>query len=513
MTYSATVGATADLSVGVVEVTSTVVAALIAETRANNLDLEVEVSVGGGLVLEHGQVGGAISVADTEVHGSPVTGDLRAGAPLATLLGGNTLVVDVVLSGGRLALPVEVGGAVGAGQFVGTTCGGGKRNGLRLSTGVISTANSNIAAQLVADVDVTSTLDTERFTKLGVGEVELATLTLETTNGLAGGSLGRGPLVLLVTGRASVRAHATVGAALAGNGGNNVADKLVNDANVLNTGPTTQAKVVKGDGTVGGGEVGTVDLSIGEVGINASGTGASGGRGDGGGARGRAGSGGGGRGHSAGRAGAGAGAGDHSGGLDEHLGGESRGGSRGGSRSGGRGRGRGASSASSGDSITVPLKRVVVKLITGFLVADLLNLSGVSRVENDEFVGSGTGDNSSVNLGLNGTLVEASMAMTTVGGRQGTRRGEGQSKRVLHCDSRVSNCEAANSQWVSFEELNANVEDGLGWMWEDVEGVERNAPPRETILSHVPPPCHHIDPTKPVAVVRLLVCFPSLLSC
>lgn len=332
MTYSATVGTTADLSVGVVEVTSTVVAALVAQTRANNLDLEVEVSVGGGLVLEHGQIGGAIGVADTEVHGRPVTGDLRAGAPLATLLGRDTLVVDVVLSGGRLALPVEVSGAVGAGQFVGTTSGGGKRNGLRLSTGVISTANSNIAAQLVADVDVTSTLDTEGVTKLGVGEVQLATLTLETTNRLAGGALGRGPLVLLVTGRAGVRAHASVGAALARNGGDNVANKLVDDAHVLDTGPTSEAEVVEGDGTVAGGEVGTVDLSIGEVGVNASGTGASGGRGDGGGAGGGAGSGGGGGGHGAG--GAGAGAGDHSGSLDEHLGRESGGGGGSGSRGG-----------------------------------------------------------------------------------------------------------------------------------------------------------------------------------
>lgn len=105
---------------------------------------------------------------------------------------------------------------------------------------------------------------------------------------------------------------------------------------------------------------------------------------------------------------------------------------------------------------------MVLEALTSLLEADLLGLSSVVRVENNEFVGDGSSTGSGVvNLGLGSTLVEASVAVTTVGGHQGTRRGEGQSKRVLHCDSRVSNCESEKDQWVSVEELNANGEDIL----------------------------------------------------
>ena len=122
-TYSAAV-ARGDQAGVVVEVAGTIVAAVVAEVVTDKLDLEVEVGAGGGLVLEHGQPDGAGREADTQVHGGPVADGLGAVTPLAALLGGNTLVVDVVLSGGDLALPLEVGGTVGAGQVKYVHAGG-----------------------------------------------------------------------------------------------------------------------------------------------------------------------------------------------------------------------------------------------------------------------------------------------------------------------------------------------------------------------------------------------------
>ena len=275
ITYGATAVA-ADGAVGVVE-SAILVAALIAEVVSDELNIEVKLLGGGRGVGEDGKELSGAGVADTQVDGSPVTDGLGAITPLATLLSGNTLGVNVVLGRGSLALPVEVGIAIGASQGVSVARGGGERNGLRLGTGVVSTANSDISGHLVLDVDTTDTGDTELLV-LGVGQVELAVLALKTTDGLAGGSLGSGPLRLLVTSRASVRAHGTVVALITGDSGDNVADQVIDQSDILDTRVTTEAEVVKGESTVLRGECTTVDLSIGEVGFKTGGTGAAGAR-------------------------------------------------------------------------------------------------------------------------------------------------------------------------------------------------------------------------------------------
>lgn len=151
--------------------------------------------------------------------------------------------------------------------------GRGERNGLRLGTRVISTANGNVVGHLVLDVD-TANARNAKLLVVTVGEVELVVgLTLEATNGLAGATLGSRPLGLLVSRGASVRAHGTVVALIAGNGSHNIADHLIEDSDVLDTRVTTKTKVVKGDSTVSRREVTAVNLSIWEVGGEAGGTG------------------------------------------------------------------------------------------------------------------------------------------------------------------------------------------------------------------------------------------------
>jgi hypothetical protein len=106
---------------------------------------------------------------------------------------------------------------------------------------------------------------------LSVGLVKLAVLAEKTTNGLTSQALGRGPVGLLVAGRAGVRAVHTLGAAVAASAVG-VGDGLdvgqakegASEAGRLDTSPTTKAEVVKVDGTVVRGEVRAVDLSIGE---------------------------------------------------------------------------------------------------------------------------------------------------------------------------------------------------------------------------------------------------------
>jgi len=458
-TYSATI-AGADLLttltvVTVVEVTLAIVTALLANVTSEE-DREVKVGVSGGLVLEHGQPGSTAGVTNTQVHRGPVTNGLGAVTPLATLLGGDTLVVDVVLSGGRLALPVEVSSAVGAGQGLGRTVLNSQRDGLRLSTGVIGTADGDLLTNVVLDLNTASTLDTESGVGL-VGTVQLATLALETTNRLAGGTLGRGPVSLLVTSRAGVRAHGTVSAGLAANSGNNVADHLIEERNVLDTGVTTQAKVVQSDGTVVRGEGSAVNLTIGEFSGETLGARAGAGRaGARAGAAGSSGAGGGGAGGARGGRHSGGGGrravrGDSSRGLEKLLGSNGGSGSRG-AGAGGSGS-AGAGRAGIGDSAAVPVEAVLSETVTGLLLANLLSLA--TLVEDNKVVGGRTGNNSGVDFGLNSTLVETGVAVA-MGGRQGARRGQSDGNRVgeLHCEMRgVSSWKSVRRRRVSNDVL------------------------------------------------------------
>lgn len=139
-------------------------------------------------------------------------------------------------------------------------------------TRVVGTANSNLLANVVLDLNTTNALNAKLLGKVGVGQVKLAVLALETTDGLTSGTLGAGPLGLLVTSRASVRAHGVTVTAVTRDGRDNVVDHLLDyvSGDVLDTRPATKAEIVERDGPVVGWERTAVDLAIGEVGVDAS---------------------------------------------------------------------------------------------------------------------------------------------------------------------------------------------------------------------------------------------------
>lgn len=103
------------------------------EVVALDLDVEVELLVGSRAVLEEGEPF-AVVLANTHVKRGRVANRLGTVSPLTSLLGGNTLGVDVVLSRGVLALPLEVILSTGAGEGVSFATLEGDRDGLSFGT-------------------------------------------------------------------------------------------------------------------------------------------------------------------------------------------------------------------------------------------------------------------------------------------------------------------------------------------------------------------------------------------
>lgn len=260
---------------------STLIPARSAEVVTLDLDVEVELLVGGGAVLENREPL-AVVLTNTQVDRSPVANGLAAITPLARLLGRDTLGVDIVLGRSGLALPFVVLLAIGAGQGldIGTGLEGDglgfgtwmekldtrhRRDAGSSLTRVVSTANSDLLRQSVLDVDTANTFNAKLAGEILVGEVELSEFALQATDGLAGRALGCGPLRLLVASRAGIGAHGAVVAVVTGDGSRDVTDHLVQDGDILDTRPTTEAEVVKRDSTVFRRESATVDLAIWEV--------------------------------------------------------------------------------------------------------------------------------------------------------------------------------------------------------------------------------------------------------
>lgn len=94
---------------------------------------EVKLDVGGRGVLEEREPL-AVVLASAHVHGSEVTDRLALVAPLASLLDGGTLGVNVVLSRGVLARPLVVRRTVRAGQGLNGVIGKRQRDGFSFST-------------------------------------------------------------------------------------------------------------------------------------------------------------------------------------------------------------------------------------------------------------------------------------------------------------------------------------------------------------------------------------------
>lgn len=200
--------------------------------------------------------------------------------------------------------------------------------------------------------------------------------------------------------------------ALAGDGGDDVADQVVQPGDVLDTRPAAEAQVVQSYGTVVGGEGTAVDFAIGEGGVEAGGGGRAAG------AAGRASRRrGGGRG--AGGRGAGRGHGGGGRGLDE------LGGSHG--RRGGLGSGGGGGAGQAGAGVD-GRSSVGVLVVTG--LDTLAHLGGGEGLSIHHVLDDGVVDG-----GQNITLlvVTVGVALVALGGHEGARGGQGESNRVeLH---------------------------------------------------------------------------------
>lgn len=242
---------------------------------ASDLNVKVEDCRASGKVGEHGNESLAgQALANTDVCGSPIASrvGVLVALPDAGILNGNALVVDIVLSGGRLALPEVVGAGVWVGQGVGLSGVGVKRDDHVLIAGIVSTADGGVASELVADKDTTSTL-LAKLRVFGTSKLEEAIgIAPKAADGLAGSTLlVLRPLSLLVARRASIGAHHLL---LAGavDGRDDVVDRDVLDplAKFGESGPAVGFAPGNLDGTIGGGDLTARNLAAGEVGIDTS---------------------------------------------------------------------------------------------------------------------------------------------------------------------------------------------------------------------------------------------------
>lgn len=131
-------------------------------------------------------------------------------------------------------------------------------------TRIISSADRDKVGHGVLDKDAADTLDAELVGEGLVGQVELASTAFETTNGFAEGTLGLGPLRLLVTGRAGIRTHGSFFALASLVGGVDGTIGVAVHGDMLDARPTTKTKVLQVEGAVLVGEAGAIDFTVGE---------------------------------------------------------------------------------------------------------------------------------------------------------------------------------------------------------------------------------------------------------
>jgi len=253
-TYSA---ANCISSISVVVCALVVLALATAEIVTDDLDVEIERRIACGMVRNDREPTYAVYGTDTEVDRSLVT-LVCTRSPSASILDRDTRRVDIVLSRGQFTLMHVVGVFVRAGQRARAASRSVHRDRLRFGTlekssisccdvkicryeltRIIGTANGNVRAKLILDVDIASTLDTKLLERR-IGQVEFPTRTGESTNGFAFCTLCRGPLGLLVTSRASVRAHRTICAFSPRVNSFYMSDEAARDSNVLDPSPATK---------------------------------------------------------------------------------------------------------------------------------------------------------------------------------------------------------------------------------------------------------------------------------
>ena len=180
---------------------------------SHNLDVEIW----GILVVwvwNNGQVSDTISVTSAQDNWGPVTDTGAFSTPNTPIFHRDTGVVDVVLGRSLLTLPLIVRVLLDDVDWLGGTSANNSRNDHIFGTWIVRTTNSNRARNLVDNLGRTLTFLTQPA-GVGVGTVQLAVLTVQTTNGSTIRRLLRRPLSFGVAWRTSIR---TVVSILTGGG-------------------------------------------------------------------------------------------------------------------------------------------------------------------------------------------------------------------------------------------------------------------------------------------------------
>lgn len=87
-----------------------------AQVVTDNFNVEVEVSISGGLIMEDGDPGRAVLLSNTNVDRSPVADVFTRVTPLAGFLGGDALRVDIVLGRSIHPIPAIIFSSIRAGK-------------------------------------------------------------------------------------------------------------------------------------------------------------------------------------------------------------------------------------------------------------------------------------------------------------------------------------------------------------------------------------------------------------
>lgn len=213
------------------------------------------------------------SLANTHVDRSPVTLVGASSTPLAGIVNRDTSRINVVLSRGGQVVPDVVLASIRVGEGVGLTWLGVQWDSLALGTWIISSADGNILAEFVGNVNISDARCAE-MGLFGSAQFKLSVgVAVQATDGLASGALGGWPLGLLITGGASIGAERVSGTARAtSNTGVDQRDgrsarRVVWD--LLNTDPVAKTQVRNLNWSVSRGEVGAVNGTAGEFRVDA----------------------------------------------------------------------------------------------------------------------------------------------------------------------------------------------------------------------------------------------------
>ena len=243
-------------------------------TGDSDVVIQSSVRVSWSIGEERDEGDSVCSHANTSIHRRPVAHVATSRSPAASIRNRSSLGIDVVLRRGGRIFPGVVICSVHIGQREGSSGRGIKRNSFTLSTRVVSTANSDVLAEAVFDLDASCTLCANLGNRRSAQLKFSIAVAVETTDGLASATLGLRPLRLLISSRACVRAERICSASASGDSSFNIADGRVRSKissevrGILNTRPSAKSKPVEINGTVSRWEIRAINGTAGELSIN-----------------------------------------------------------------------------------------------------------------------------------------------------------------------------------------------------------------------------------------------------